>query len=191
MRNRVACFLVLLFGPLVAFSGPDKSILSYEVCDVKGKCQDLSILKTNKASVIVFLQPDCPIAQKYTRTLRFMVDTLTEQGVQVIGIIPGTYYSNKDVKAFRKKYKVNFSLYFDRSSALAKRMAATISPEVFLVDPEGQVQYSGKIDNWFEALGVYRSIITKFYLNTAISNFLNGQEIAIKKTDAVGCILEY
>ena len=172
-------------------SGPSTELFDHEVCTAKGKCFDLSALRKNRATVIVFLQPDCPIAQKYTLTLREMVDTLALSNIDVIGIVPGRYYSRKELKKFAKKYKLNFPIYFDYTSALAKHMKAEVSPEAFLVDSSATVLYSGKIDNWFEALGVHRSVITKFYLKDAISSFLSGTEIAIKKTKAIGCFLEY
>lgn len=175
-------FYTLAFG---------QGVFDCQVCRGKSDCSDLSWLKSSKASVIVFLNPDCPIAQKYTLTLRNMLTAYSAKPVSMVGIISGKYYKVSDVRKFTRKYKITFPVLFDRSQTLTRMLQAKVSPQAFLVDAQGATLYSGKIDNWFEALGVYRMNITEHYLTDALNSFLAGEPVKIPKTEAVGCLLEY
>jgi len=139
----------------------------------------------------VLVSPDCPIAQKYSLTLRKIESEYSENGIHVYGIMPGTYYSLKEMNKFRKKYKVNFPLLQDPNYKIPKWLEGTITPEVFLLNSSGEVVYRGAIDNWFFALGKKRAVITETYLIDAIEAVLADKPIAVSKTDVVGCILEY
>lgn len=167
------------------------SLFDFILTDLKGKDFSFSSLSENKASVIVLVSPDCPIAQKYTLTLRNIENDYSSDGIHVYGIFPGTYYSKKDYKKFNNKYKVNFPLILDPDYAFVKELKGIITPQVFLVDNTGKILYNGAIDNWFFSLGKHRTIITENYLIDAIESVLSGQPIKVKKTEVVGCILEY
>ena len=70
-------------------------------------------------------------------------------------------------------------------------MKAKVTPEVFVFNPQGKLQYQGKIDNWIVKLGKKRTIVTEFYLSDALKSLIAGEPVAVSHTDAVGCIIEY
>ena len=167
------------------------TLFGYILVDLKGREYSLGNLSQNKASIIIFLSPDCPICQKYTLTLRNMVQDYEQKNIKVYGVFTGQYFTKKKIKRFNKKYKLNFPVYLDPELDLAKYLSATITPEVFLADSTGEILYSGMIDNWFVRLGVKRQLITERYLSDAISAYLGDEEISVKKTKSVGCFIEY
>jgi len=46
------------------------------------------------------------------------------------------------------------------------------------------------IDHWFYDLGSYRQQTTENYLKDALDAVLKGAEPILKKTDAIGCIIQ-
>ena len=78
----------------------------------------------------------------------------------------------------------------DTKSLMAKKLGATITPEVFLLGKTGVIRYSGRIDNWAFDLGKKRSVITEHNLIDAIEAVLQNKSVKIKKAKAVGCFIE-
>ena len=62
--------------------------------------------------------------------------------------------------------------------------------EPFVMQADGRVRYQGAIDDWYVALGKHRPEATQHYLRNALDAVLAGKEVAIVKTEAVGCLVE-
>ena len=139
-------------------------------------------------TAIIFLSPDCPICQNYAATLKNLQKTYQSE-VILIGIFPGNGYSTRDYQRFRDTYRLNFTLLVDRPNALSKILGATTTPEVFLLNANRDVMYTGAIDDWVVALGRKRSKPTQLYLADAIAAYTSGQLIRVPKTPAVGCFI--
>lgn len=109
--------------------------------------------------------------------------------LRVRGIVPGKVNPN-EVKTFVEEYAIKFPVSIDRDFTDVRRFQATITPEAILIDRQGQVLYQGAIDNWFFDLGKYRQRVTEHYLQDAIDAALHGKTPIIRKTEAVGCIIQ-
>lgn len=137
--------------------------------------------------VLVFLATDCPISQDYIGVLNKMQDQYSRAG-QLRGILPGKI-TKKQLRSFRYAYQVKFPIDVDKNFALVKQFDIHVTPEVILLDSTGSIKYRGAIDNWYYELGRHRQIITENYLISAIEAVLAGEDIALKVTEPVGCIL--
>lgn len=146
-------------------------------------------IKTPECTVWVFLDPECPICQSYTLTLRKMYETYADQGVKFQGVYTSPVIKKREIKNFHKKYQIPFSGEIDKKNALAERWDASVTPEVVVTTPIGQVLYQGAIDNWYYALGKNRPEPTEHYLKDALDAFLAGKPIERKRTEAVGCLM--
>lgn len=134
--------------------------------------------------LIIVLSTTCPICQKYAG----MLPELSQQYpfVRFVGIFT-KWETAAEIQQFANDYNLNFSLYLDKKHRLLRQLKATTTPEVFLMDRNGNVQYQGAIDNWFYGLGKYRTTAIEHYLTEALDAFLNGKEIVNKKTKSIGC----
>lgn len=141
------------------------------------------------ATVIIFLSPLCPIAQKYISRVEAIYDEFHPLQVEFYGVFPGNLADKKEAKRFKSDYQLDFDLLKDTDLALTKELGATTSPEVFVIDQKGKVRYQGQIDNWFFALGKKRSVVTENYLSDALKAIIDGKPIRQKRTKAVGCYL--
>lgn len=149
----------------------------------------LKAITENKATVFVWLSPECPLCRNYTLELRQITDAYAQQGIEVYGIVAGDYFTKKDIKKYSRKYKVNFPLLLDPDFTLTNLLHPKITPEVVVLTPNEQVIYQGAIDNWAVSLGKQRRKTTAFYLKDALNQFIAGEEITTPKTEAIGCYI--
>ncbi len=155
----------------------------------------------NKPFVLIFFNTDCPICQKYTSILRGIADSVLD--VKFI-LVFSKWDSIQAINEFYKEQILqsqnplitqlpNHKIIplWDYKNALIKKLKATTTPETFLFDKNGKLQYRGAIDNWFFALGQYRPEATEHYLKNAVIQFLKNEKITIPNTKPIGCLIEY
>lgn len=141
----------------------------------------------NQYTAYVFMGTECPISQKYIPTLNDIAQThphLTVMGIFNEHLMPS------ELDEFRSQFNVKFDLMHDPNFELADRFGAAVTPEVFLVDENGTLGYSGAIDNWFVSLGRNRLAPNEHYLLDAFNALRSGREVQVSKTPAIGCFLE-
>lgn len=147
--------------------------------------------ENDSVTVYVFLSETCPICQNNTIELRRVYEQYRQQGVEFIGVFPNKGLSTEaTVKKFTRNYNLNFEMKLDGEHKLVQQYNATTTPQVFVVHKAtGQVLYSGRIDNSFEALGKRREVITERYLNNALNNIILNKPVQPAVTKPVGCFI--
>jgi Redoxin len=135
----------------------------------------------------VFLAPDCPLCQQYSRVLNEL--SASRKLVGFYGIISGKDISISSVRNFLATYPIAFPVCLDKSRKLAKLLHASVTPQVILLASDGSLLYSGLIDNWVIDLGKQRSKATDFYLKDAIDLSLAGKKPAVSETRPIGCFI--
>lgn len=74
----------------------------------------------------------------------------------------------------------------DKESRLANSFQAKVTPHVFLFDVDGILRYKGAIDdNYKSAMDVKDA-----YLMNAMVSLVNGEEVEVQVTDAIGCSIK-
>lgn len=147
------------------------------------------VVEAGKPMAIMFLDIDCPISQYAAKPFQ----ELNEQhsgSIEFIGVIPGDYYKEVKIDSFATALKLDHMLISDPKNKLVKRLGATITPEVFLLDQAENVIYQGALDDRYKVLGRARAEVSERYLEEAISALLLGTPIEMTKTDAIGCKIE-
>lgn len=141
-----------------------------------------------KLSLFVFLSPECPLCQNYTRNLNDLQRQYADK-MEIYGIIPGKAYGQDTVKAFAQKYKIGYPLFIDGSLRLSHYLQAEVTPECVLLNDKNELVYRGAIDNWLKELGKKRIHITENYLQDAIALWLQKGRTGLKRTKATGCLI--
>ena len=100
--------------------------------------------------IVCFLGAECPLARLYASRLQQLADAFAARGVRVLGVNSNPQDSVADVRRFISEYDVSFPIIKDEPQDLARRFAATRTPEVFLLDGHNQVRYQGRIDDQYE-----------------------------------------
>ncbi len=166
-----------------------ESIPTQRVVDLDGKT--LTLPNTDsQATAIIFIGTQCPISNRYVPQLNEMFATDQAKKVDLIGVVVDQTISRKDVIAYRDQYKIAFPIVFDASGTLAKQFKPTKTPEVFLIDHDGEIRYHGRIDDSFAALGKINQVVKSHDLVDAISAVLENQPVAHAQTEVVGCPIE-
>ncbi|MDX1908982.1 MAG: redoxin family protein [Bacteroidia bacterium] len=165
-------------------------LLGLKLQDLTGRPVVMSEISKVPYSVIFFLSPGCPLCENYSLTINEMRKVFPADQVGFVGVFSGKFYSVEEVMAYMSKYKPAVRALYDPTYQVRNVLGATVTPEVYLVNRQGQVLYSGKIDNWIPALGKKRTIITEFYLRDALTAVLQGKPVPVAHVDAIGCFIE-
>ena len=145
------------------------------------------VVAQTKPELVVFFDVECPICQNYTNKLqKFYKEFGKEIDFKLIYPTKGT--TPKLVRAFEKEYGFKIPYSIDKTHELVKKYSATTTPQVFLVR-NGEVIYSGMIDNQFVGLGKFRPKTSEFYLRDALEALKNNQEVLVEKTEPIGCLI--
>ena len=173
---------------LLSFSARD--LFSVTLKDAKNQSFSFSQLRSNKASVLVFLSPECPLCQSYSLTLNQLEKDFQDRGVRFYGIVPDASFSNAVVNSYAEQYQMRMPMLRDNQREVTGLLAAKVTPEVVVVNSQGTVVYQGRIDNWAYELGKKRRVITEHNLKDALTAIVSNKSIAVKKTKAIGCFIE-
>ena len=157
-------------------------------------CSLITFTKTQaqeKILVQFFMHTTCPISQKYTLTINGIAKKFQNQPVQFELVFLDIQKASqlRKVKDFMQEYQIQVPYKTFKNTEYAQQMGIKVTPEV-LVIYNNQIQYQGAIDDWFIDWGKSKKQPEQFYLINAINSLLSSQNVWIKKTNAIGCLIE-
>ena len=142
--------------------------------------------------VFIFLDTECPMCQKYALKINQIDSVCKANKIPFYGVFTAKNIKKNEIISFKSKYNLKLETLIDKKLALAKALKASTTPEIFLLGRVGeQILYRGLVDNWFYMLGRSRKQATEHYLLDAIDSYLKNNEISIKKTSPIGCLINY
>lgn len=143
-----------------------------------------------KATVVIFITTDCPIANSFAPEINRLHLAYASHNVRLtlIHVDPGL--SNDAAKQHAADYALTPPIAIDHKHALIKAVDAKVTPEAFVYDAEGKLRYRGRINNLYAALGKRRATVTVHDLRDAIEAVINNREVTTVKTEALGCFIE-
>ncbi|MBC8152124.1 MAG: redoxin domain-containing protein [Bacteroidetes bacterium] len=142
------------------------------------------------ATVLIFLDTECPVCQQYTRLLATLHRQYTARGVRFQSIFPSTTDDRAAIAAFNKTYALPLAGQPDPGRVRVRQYRATVTPEVVVLDERGLIVYQGAIDDWFVALGRHRREPTQHYLLDALNALLDDRPVTTTRTEPVGCRIQ-
>ncbi len=139
---------------------------------------------------VVLLGVDCPIARKSVETLNALAKRSAEGGVEFYGLLSDPTVSRAAAATFAKEYGAGFPILFDASGEIARALSPRVTPEAFVFDVLGRLEYRGRIDDTYVALGKRRTETTTHELADAIDAVAAGNDPTVREAAAVGCVYE-
>ena len=91
--------------------------------------------------------------------------------------------SFSSMQAYAKQQGYDFFYAVDTNSKLADAFGATRTPEVYLFDAKGILQYKGAIDD----NPVDVNSVKRVHVKEAISEMVNGKTVSVKESRSMGC----
>ncbi len=186
--------LLLLCVLAVTHAAAQKRLSAEEIISSLLKTTDGKIFRmyeTRKftASVFVFLLPDCPACENYTRTLNVLAGKYKSQGIQFYGVFPD-FVKAAEIDQFAKTYRMTFPMLMDYNKELLNAFDAHVAPSAYVISETTLLLYRGRIDDWMYAVGKKRTVITHHELEDALEAISNHKQVQVNQTQPVGCLID-
>lgn len=146
-----------------------------------GKQYSLSDLKDAKAVVVAFTCNNCPVAVAYEDRFNDFAKEYKAKGVTFIAI--NANKNSEDLAVMKERAEEKgfaFPYAFDKTGESATDYGARVTPQLYVLDGKGVVQYVGAFDD-------KQNGPSKHYVADAVDAVLAGKTPATAKTKAVGC----
>jgi hypothetical protein len=144
-----------------------------------------------KAIVLISLSEVCMLSQYYSKEIERLRADWQQKGIEFVGVFPNPFSSEESMKAFAAEQNLHFPLIRDEKAIFSKKYSITKTPEILLLDTAFRVLYQGPVDDFYVAIGRHKTRKTKTWLEDALKSIDLNQPIPIKKTPAVGCIIDF
>jgi thiol-disulfide isomerase/thioredoxin len=141
-----------------------------------------------KLIVFAFLGTECPLAKLYSTRLDELAALYAPRGVRVVGVNSNRQDSLKKITSFVQRQAITFPMLKDPGNRFADRVGAERTPEAFVFDADGKLQYWGRIDDAY-GIGYAKNEPSRHDLREAIDDLLAGRDVSVSTTRSVGCLI--
>ena len=190
---RLAAFLApaaLLAGSTLLLTGgapkPEtvKAAVLAPALGAVGPVLDPQTIAAHKATVLVFLSTQCPVSKVYAPRLNALAREYQAQGVQMVGVFSNMQEGQTEVAVYAKSRGLTFPVVRDGDASLAAKYGATMTPQAFVISPQGAVVYQGRVDDSADTSQVHHQD-----LKAALEAILAGRAVPRARTLAFGCVI--
>lgn len=168
---------------------PDFSLLD----TVSHKTLSLRELKSEKATVIMFICNHCPYVKLILPTLVDVANRYQQKGIHFIAIssndakdYPADSPDNMTLEA--RKQGFTFPYLYDESQTVAKAYQAACTPDLYLFDDKLKCVYRGRFDAATPGNG---QPVTGEDLIQALDAVLTGNRVNQEQKPSVGCNIKW
>ncbi len=158
--------------------------------DIRYLPRSLSELGEASATVIVFANTTCPIAQKYWPRLKKLEAEFRPRGVQFLALNASEGDSIADVAQQAIDYGLRFPVGKDSDGSAARALGVERTPEVVVLDSQRTLRYRGRIDDQYR-LGGARPTATTHELAEALEAVVSRREPRVTSTPVDGCRITF
>jgi thiol-disulfide isomerase/thioredoxin len=188
---KLCLFILVVIAAVVGAAETSHTLFRVRTArDTAGQSHQFGVSTPTKAIVLVFLGPECPVSQRYVPELNRIAAEAKTNSIEFFGVISGTSMTRTQAVAFVKEYAIQYPVLFDDGLALARWLRPTHMPEAFVLKPDGDRLYRGRIDDWFQAPGKARGVVQHRELRDAIAAARAGKLPAKIFAPPVGCYFE-
>ena len=142
-----------------------------------------------KAVVLYFVTVDCPVANGYVPEMNRIHDAYAGRGVAFFAVQAEPGVAEATVARYARDYHYAYPLLLDPTQLLVRHVGATITPQVAVLSPQGNLLYLGPVDNRVEDFGKQRPQATQTYLRSALDAVLAGKPVAAPTHKSIGCAI--
>lgn len=163
----------------------------FELMNIDGKTVSLSNYKDAKGFIIAFTCNTCPYARMYEDRIIALNNAYAPEGYPVIAIMPNNTNAKPgdSFEAMKQRAKdkgFTFPYLIDKKQEVYPQFGATKTPHMFVLQKTKNgnvVKYIGAVDNNYKDAAA----VTEKYVENAVDALLDGKEVEVKETKAIGC----
>lgn len=164
--------------------------LSLTIKDIRGRAQSPFKAEGQTASVLFFIQQDCPISNRYAPEIARIVNEYAPKKIRFYLVYVDSTATTKVIEAHLREFSLpDAPAIHDAKRLLVATTGVSVTPETAVVGKGGEILYRGRIDNLYEALGRPRRNVTERDLRNALDAVLQNKRVPVVRTQAVGCYI--
>ena len=153
----------------------------------------LDDLKSDKATVIMFICNHCPYVKHLQSELVKMAEDYIPDGVKFIAISSNDVESYPEdapdmMKLEARKWGYPFLYLFDETQVVARLYDAACTPDFYIFDEDMELVYRGQLDDSRPGNG---KPLTGKDMRTALDDMLKGNPVSEQQTPSQGCNIKW
>jgi hypothetical protein len=137
--------------------------------------------------VMVFISPECPVANASIPVLNALVAGFAPAGVDFVGVYADPTLELARMKRHTAEYRLAFPTVDDRVQQLVHLVGATYTPETFVFSEDGVLLYRGRIDDRVTDFGAARPAATHQDLRDVLRALVAGKSAPFASRPGFGC----
>lgn len=167
---------------------------NFELSDtISEKSLNLQQLKSDKATVIMFICNHCPFVKHVQEELVRLANDYQQKGIAFIAISANdpTDYPEDAPEQMRKvaqELNYSFPYLFDATQDIAKAYQAACTPDFYIFDKDLKCVYRGQLDDSRPGKNIP---VDGKAIRTALDNMLAGKPISAEQKPSVGCNIKW
>ncbi len=158
---------------------------NFTLKDYNGKSHSLKDFKTSKAIVVMFIATRCPVSNAYNGRMEKIYNEFKDKDISFIGINSNKAESVDEIKSHAKEHDLTFLILKDNQNKIADEFEASVTPEIYVLNSDYEVQYHGRIDDSRDEDNVESKDLEK-----ALNEILAGKKVSNERTKAFGCSIK-
>ncbi|MCH9643534.1 MAG: thioredoxin family protein [Gammaproteobacteria bacterium] len=168
---------------------PDFNLLD----TVSGQHKTLQVLKSDMATVILFICNHCPYVVRIREKLAEITKHYTAKGIRFIAINANdveTYPADAPdkMKAMAEEFNFCFPYVYVETQEIAKAYDAACTPDLYIFDKDLKCQYHGRFDDSTPGNNVP---VTGKDLTCALDQMLAGEAVFEDQKPSMGCNIKW
>ncbi|MGD9720532.1 MAG: redoxin domain-containing protein [Pirellulales bacterium] len=165
-----------------------QKVENFKLQDFRGTEHSLADFERSPVVVVAFLGTECPLAKLYAPRLAELAEEYADRGVTFLGVNANRQDALTEIAAQVRDAGIKFPMLKDAGNAVADKLGAQRTPEVFVLDKDRVVRYWGRIDDR-SGIGYTRAKTEHDYLKDALDGLLAGKELETSSVASVGCLI--
>ena len=170
---------------------------NFELTDAYGETHNLSDFE-GKYVILEWLNHDCPFVKKHYdgNNMQELQKRYTDEGaiwLSIISSVPGTqgHLQPEEAQEITKAKNASpTAVLLDVDGAVGKMYDARVTPHMYIINPEGVLEYNGAIDD--KPTARLRDLEGAHnYVVAAMTSLMNGEPVEVKTNTPYGCTVKY
>ncbi|MEL7003628.1 MAG: thioredoxin family protein [Bacteroidota bacterium] len=160
---------------------------------ISEKTYELKDLKSEKATVIMFICNHCPYVKHVQSELVRMAEDYIPEGISFVAISSNDVENYPEdspelMKAEAKKWGYSFPYLYDETQVVAKAYDAACTPDFYIFDKELKLVYRGQLDDSRPGNG---KPLTGADMRAALDDILKGNPVTENQIPSQGCNIKW
>lgn len=160
---------------------------------LSGKNRTLNELKSDKATVIMFICNHCPFVKHVRAELVKLANDYIPKGISFVAINSNDVLnypedSPERMKEVAKQFGYPFPYLYDESQDIARAYGAACTPDFYIFDKDLKCVYRGQLDDSRPSNDIP---VTGKDIRAALEAILAGQPVSEEQKPSIGCNIKW